>query len=55
MHGDRKTVEGLWKEWTAQDARPVLGDYAGAPEGRLIAEDVQVGLFNRILENKGLA
>lgn len=54
MHSERKSGEGLWKEWKPQDARPVLGDYVAPSEARIITENVEVGNFNSILKEKAL-
>lgn len=54
MHGDRKTVSGLWKEWTPKEARPILGDYLVPPHARIISEDVAIVGFNELLNAKGV-
>jgi deoxycytidylate deaminase len=54
MHSDRKSEDGMWKEWRPQDAYPVLGDYVAPPEARIITENFEVGHFNKILKAKGL-
>jgi deoxycytidylate deaminase len=54
MRGDRKGVNGLWKEWTPQEARPVLGDYTVPSAARILSEDVAVRGFNDLLDSKGL-
>jgi hypothetical protein len=54
MHSDRKHGDGMWKEWKAQDAFPLLGDYIAPPEARIITENLEAGHFNEILEAEGL-
>jgi hypothetical protein len=54
MHSERKSVDGMWREWKPQDARPVLGDYVAPPEARIITENVEVGDFNRKLKEENL-
>jgi cytidine deaminase len=54
MHGDRKTVDGMWKEWKPQESRPVLGDYVPPPQARIIGEAVAISQFNAILSERAL-
>jgi cytidine deaminase len=54
MHSERKSGDGLWKQWKPQDARPVLGDYVAPPEARIITENFEVGHFNALLRDKDL-
>jgi cytidine deaminase len=54
MHGDRKTVDGMWKEWKPQEARPTLGDYVPPSRARIIGEELVIGQFNALLFKKKL-
>ncbi len=54
MHSERKSEDGLWKKWKPQEAYPVLGDYVGPAEARIITENFEVGHFNKLLKIKGL-
>jgi deoxycytidylate deaminase len=54
MHGERKTVDGMWKEWTPQEARPILGDYVPPSRARIVGEEVAIGQFNILLTDRAL-
>jgi len=55
MHSERKSGDGMWREWKPQEAYPVLGDYVAPSEARIITESVELGQFNKLLKSKNLA
>jgi hypothetical protein len=54
MRADRKSADGMWRQWKAKDAVPSLGDYVIPHEARVITESFEVAQFNDVLREKSL-